>query len=150
MPQVSVLAFQNCPGLGCGQLPRGIGVGHIKHIAQSGRGLAIIQQGYAFGASLDIAVMLLIPFVIGSAGSGIRALGMDGQLVWETIGIEPGSSPQKGCPVRMAAGDRGSGILNQLEILPGGDGQLHPSFGTEDSGKLHYLPLSVRCCGVIA
>jgi hypothetical protein len=150
LPQVSVLAFLNCPGLGRGQLLRGSGIGHIKHIAQPGRGLAIIQQGYAFGTSLDIAVILLIPFVIGSAGSGIRALGMDGQLVLETIGIEPGSCPQKGCPVRMAAGDGGRGILNQLEVLPGGDGQLHPSFGTEDSGKLHHLPLSVRCCGVIA
>jgi len=78
LPQVSVLAFLNCPGLGRRQLLRGIGVGHIKHVAQPGRGLAIIQQGNAFGTSLDIAVILLIPFVIGSAGSGIRALGMDG------------------------------------------------------------------------
>ena len=66
----------------------GAGVGNIEHIAQTEPVAGIIHQGDALGTAPDVAAHTVVPQVVLGAGSGIRALGVDHQLLMERVLVE--------------------------------------------------------------
>ena len=88
------------------------GVRHIKHIVQTRVSAGFVQQGDALGATPDIPVHAVVPDVVIGAGCGIGSLGVDHQLVRETVLVQPGccgqvvrpAFPVPGQSVRRALG----------------------------------------------
>ena len=67
----------------------GAGVRHIKDIPQVRGAAAVIQKGDALRAAPDKPVHPVIPDIVLSAGGGIRALGVNQQLVGIGVLIQP-------------------------------------------------------------
>ena len=67
----------------------GAGVRHIKDIPQVRGAAAVIQQGDALRAAPDKPVHPVIPDIVLSAGGGVRALGVNQQLVGIGVLIQP-------------------------------------------------------------
>ncbi|WP_242962139.1 hypothetical protein [Faecalibacterium sp. An192] len=67
----------------------GAGIRHVKDIPQVRGAAAVIQQGDAFGAAPDKPVHPVVPDIILSAGGGIRALGINQQLVGIGVLVQP-------------------------------------------------------------
>ena len=67
----------------------GTSVRHVKNIPQVRGAAAVIQQGDAFGAAPDKPVHPAIPDIILGAGGGVRALGVNQQLVGIGVLIQP-------------------------------------------------------------
>ena len=67
----------------------GAGIRHVKDIPQVLGASAVIQQGDAFGAAPDKPVHPIVPHIILSAGGGVRALGVNQQLVGIGILVQP-------------------------------------------------------------
>ena len=67
----------------------GASVRNIEHIPQVRGAAAVIQQSNAFGAAPDKPVHPAIPDIILGAGGGVRALGVNQQLVGIGVLIQP-------------------------------------------------------------
>ena len=65
------------------------GVRHVKDIPQVRGVAAVIQQGDTFGAAPDKPVHPVVPDIILSAGGGVRALGVNQQLVGIGVLVQP-------------------------------------------------------------
>ena len=90
------------------------GVRHIKDIPYLTCAGAGVNEGNTFGPPHDIPAHLLIPQVIVGAGGGIRALGVDKELVAERIFIESANCIQEVSPVLIAVDDLMGGPVRQL------------------------------------
>ena len=67
----------------------GAGVRHVKDIPQVRGAAAVIQQGDALRAAPDKPVHPVIPDIVLSAGGGVRALGVNQQLVGIGVLVQP-------------------------------------------------------------
>ena len=67
----------------------GAGIRHVKDIPQVRGAAAVIQQGDAFGAAPDKPVHPVVPHIVLSAGGGVRALGVNQQLVGIGVLVQP-------------------------------------------------------------
>jgi len=67
----------------------------VEDVAQRQLVAAVIYKRDALGALADTAVEALIPVIEGIAGRGIRALGVDQELVGEAETEIPGCGAQK-------------------------------------------------------
>ena len=67
----------------------GASVRNIEHIPQVRGAAAVIQQGDALRAAPDKPVHPVIPDIVLSAGGGVRALGVNQQLVGIGVLIQP-------------------------------------------------------------
>ncbi|MGM9600735.1 MAG: hypothetical protein ACI3W5_03980 [Faecousia sp.] len=69
----------------------GPGIRNIKNIAEPRPVPGIVHQGDTLGTAPDIPAHCSIPQLIFSAGGGVRALGIDHQLLMERILVKAGS-----------------------------------------------------------
>ena len=83
LPQVRVARIAAHPG-----------VRHIENVVQARESAGFVQQGDALRATPDIAVHPVAPNVKFGAGGGIRALGVDHQLVGKAVLVQPGCCGQ--------------------------------------------------------
>ena len=83
------------PQPGVARIGPGTGVGQIKHIPQAQLVARIVQQGDALGAAPDIAVHAVVPDIVGCAGGGVGALGIDHELVRVRVLVQPAGCRQK-------------------------------------------------------
>uniref|UniRef100_UPI00356800BF hypothetical protein n=1 Tax=Faecalibacterium prausnitzii TaxID=853 RepID=UPI00356800BF len=95
------------------------GVRHIENIVQSGKSAGFVQQGDALGTPAHIAVHPVVPDVKVGTGGGIRALGVDHQLVRKGILVQPGCSGQVVRPAFPVAGQTIRRALGKDEIFFG-------------------------------
>ena len=72
-------------------------VRHIKNVVQTRISTGFIQQSDAFGTSAHIAVHPVVPDVIVGAGCSIGPLGVDHQLIFKAVLVQPGCSGQVRC-----------------------------------------------------
>ncbi|MBV0928973.1 hypothetical protein L0P70_13075 [Faecalibacterium prausnitzii] len=70
------------------------GVAYVKDVVQSGKSAGFVQQSDALGTPAHITVHPAVPNIIVGAGSGIRALGVDHQLVCKGVLVQPGCGGQ--------------------------------------------------------
>lgn len=70
------------------------GVRHVKDVFQARPSARLADQGNPFGTWLYPAAHVLVPQIHAGAGSGVRALCKDEQLVVKWIFVEPGSGVQ--------------------------------------------------------
>ncbi|WP_208936336.1 hypothetical protein [Faecalibacterium prausnitzii] len=70
------------------------GVAYVKNVVQSRESAGFVQQSDALRATPDIAVHPVAPNVKFGAGGGIRALGVDHQLVCKGVLVQPGCGGQ--------------------------------------------------------
>src|SRR5699024_3931556 len=112
----------------------GAGIGNIKHIPQPGPVARIVHQGDALGAAPHIPAHAVVPQVVFGAGSGVRALGVDHQLLVEWILVESGSVGEKARPFLPAAGELDRHLLRHLRV--------HFCFGWH--GCLSSLPSDMK------
>jgi hypothetical protein len=75
------------------------GITHIKDIVQPGNTAGLVEQSDTLRPSAHIAVHPIVPDVKTCAGSRIRTLGVNHQLVGKTVLIQSGCSCEKICPV---------------------------------------------------
>ena len=61
------------------------GIRHIKDVVQPGESAGFVQQGDALGTPAHITVHPVVPDVKVGAGGGIRALGVDHELVGKGV-----------------------------------------------------------------
>ena len=94
---------------------------HIKDIVQARVSAGFIQQSDALGTTAHIAVHPVVPDVEVGAGSGIRALGVDHQLVRKGILVQPGCSGQVIRPAFPVSGQAVGRALGKGEIFFGFD-----------------------------
>ncbi|MDL2273714.1 hypothetical protein LJC34_04120 [Oscillospiraceae bacterium OttesenSCG-928-G22] len=92
-------------------------VRNIKNIAQPWRIASIVYKGDTFGTAPNIAAQGLVPQVEVGAGSGIRALGINHELLMVGIFVQARSGGEKSCPIPIAAGDLLSGLLGKLGVM---------------------------------
>ena len=92
------------------------GVGHIEHIAQLRVIPLRVDEGDAFGATADIPPHGLVPDIVLSAGRGIRALGVDHDLLIVGIFVEPCCCGQKIRPSPVAAGELPGRFLRHTAV----------------------------------
>ena len=79
------------------------GVRHIENVVQPGESAGFVQQSDALGTPAHIAVHPVVPDVKVGAGGGIRALGVDHQLVCKGVLVQPGCGGQVVRPAFPAA-----------------------------------------------
>ena len=70
------------------------GVRHIENVVQARESAGFVQQSNALGTPAHIAVHPGVPDVKIGAGGGIRALGIDYQLVCKGVLVQPGCGGQ--------------------------------------------------------
>ncbi|WP_333490537.1 hypothetical protein [Faecalibacterium prausnitzii] len=70
------------------------GVRHIENVVQPGESAGFVQQSDALGTPAHIAVHPVVPDVEVGAGGGIRALGVDHQLVRKGVLVQSGCGGQ--------------------------------------------------------
>ena len=92
-------------------------VRNIKHIAQPGPVAGIVHQRDTLGAAPDVAAHAVVPQVVFGAGGGIRALGVDHQLLMERIFVETGDGGEKARPLLPAAGELPRHLVGHLRVL---------------------------------
>nr|WP_243424343.1 hypothetical protein [Gemmiger formicilis] len=95
----------------------GAGVGNVKHIPQPGPVPGIVHQGDALGPAPHIPAHAVIPQVVLGAGGGVRALGVDHQLLMERVFVKPGGGGEKARPLLPAAGELPRHLIGHLRIL---------------------------------
>ena len=95
----------------------GAGVGNVEHIPQSGPVPGIVHQGDALGAAPHIPAHAVVPQVVLGAGGGVRALGVDHQLLMERILVEAGGGGEKARPLLPAAGELPRHLVGHLRVL---------------------------------
>ncbi|MFQ9252569.1 MAG: hypothetical protein ACLR29_15550 [Faecalibacterium prausnitzii] len=70
------------------------GVRHIENVVQARESAGFVQQSDALSTPAHIAVHPVVPDVEVGAGGGIRALGVDHQLVRKWVLVQPGCGGQ--------------------------------------------------------
>ncbi|MFR2218309.1 MAG: hypothetical protein ACLS53_10815, partial [Faecalibacterium prausnitzii] len=70
------------------------GVAYVKDVVQPGESAGFVQQGDALGTPAHITVHPVVPDVKVGAGGGIRALGVNHQLVRKGILVQSGCGGQ--------------------------------------------------------
>ncbi|MCI7100835.1 MAG: hypothetical protein MR946_02030 [Faecalibacterium sp.] len=108
LPQVRVTGIAAHPG-----------VRHIENVVQSGKSAGFVQQSDALGTPAHITVHPVVPDVKVGAGGGIRALGVDHQLVCKGILIQPGCGGQVIRPAFPVPGQAVGCTLGKGEIFFG-------------------------------
>ena len=114
------------------------GVRHIKHIVQTRVSAGFVQQGDALGTSAHIAVHPVVPDVEVGAGGGIRALGVDHELVCKGVLVQPGRCGQVFRPAFSVSGQAVGRALGKGEIFFGFAwhfGLLFQILGYKNSGQ---------------
>ena len=114
----NVLFFQ-LPQPGCTGMFTGAGIGNIEHIAQAKLVAGIVHQGNTLGATAHIPSHFFIPQVILGAGGGIRALGVDHELVGKRGLVQPGCGGQVVRPAFPIPGQAVGRALGKGEIFFG-------------------------------
>ena len=82
----------------------GAGIRNIKHIAQSLAVAAGIDERDALGTAPHIPAHRIVPNVELRTGGGIRALGMDHDLLVIWVFVQPRCSGEEGLPALQACG----------------------------------------------
>ncbi|WP_270195584.1 hypothetical protein [Faecalibacterium prausnitzii] len=95
------------------------GVAYVKNIVQSRESAGFVQQGDALGTPAHITVHPVVPDVKIGAGGGIRALGVDHQLVCKGVLVQPGCSGQIVRPAFPVPGQAVGRALGKGEIFFG-------------------------------
>ncbi|WP_444337088.1 hypothetical protein [Phascolarctobacterium succinatutens] len=95
------------------------GVRHIENVVQPGEAAGFVQQSDALGTSAHIAVHPIVPDVKVGAGGGIRALGVDHELVRKGVLVQPGCGSQVIRPAFPIPGQSVCRALGKGEIFFG-------------------------------
>lgn len=95
------------------------GVRHIENVVQSGKSAGFVQQSDALGTPAHITVHPVVPDVKVGAGSGIRALGVDHQLVRKWVLVQPGCGGQVVRPAFPIPGQAVRRALGKGEVFFG-------------------------------
>ncbi|WP_338428114.1 hypothetical protein PXW01_00055 [Faecalibacterium taiwanense] len=114
------------------------GVRHIENVVQSGKSAGFVQQSDALGTPAHITVHPVVPDVKVGAGSGIRALGVDHELVRKGVLVQPGCSGQIVRPAFPVPGQTIRRALGKGEIFFGFAwhfGLLFQILGYKNSGQ---------------
>ncbi|WP_423729739.1 hypothetical protein [Faecalibacterium hominis (ex Afrizal et al. 2022)] len=93
------------------------GVRHIENVVQARESAGFVQQSDTLRATSDIAVHPVVPDVKVGAGGGIRALGVDHQLVCKTVLVQPGCSGQVVRPVFPISGQFLCRLLGEVKVF---------------------------------
>nr|WP_223474154.1 hypothetical protein [Faecalibacterium prausnitzii] len=128
LPQVRVTGIAAHPG-----------VRHIENVVQSGKFAGFVQQSDALGTPAHITVHPVVPDVKVGAGSGIRALGVDHQLVRKGILVQPGCSGQVIRPAFPVPGQTIRRALGKGEIFFGFAWHSVPPFNLVVNKKANGL-----------
>ncbi|WP_429965556.1 hypothetical protein [Faecalibacterium prausnitzii] len=105
---------------------------------QSGKSAGFVQQSDALGTPAHITVHPVVPDVKVGAGSGIRALGVDHELVRKGVLVQPGCSGQIVRPAFPVPGQTIRRALGKGEIFFGFAwhfGLLFQILGYKNSGQ---------------
>ncbi|WP_242700232.1 hypothetical protein [Faecalibacterium sp. Marseille-Q3530] len=95
------------------------GVAYVKDVMQPGESAGFVQQGDAFGTTAHIAVHSIVPDVKVGAGGGIRALGVDHQLVRKGVLVQSRCGGQVVRPAFPVPGQAVRRALGKGEIFFG-------------------------------
>ncbi|WP_455758535.1 hypothetical protein [Ruminococcus champanellensis] len=95
------------------------GIRHIENVVQPGESAGFVQQSDALGTPAHITVHPAVPNIIVGAGSGIRALGVDHQLVCKGVLVQSGCSGQVIRPAFPVPGQAVRRALGKGEIFFG-------------------------------
>ena len=95
----------------------GAGVGNVEYIAQPGPIPGIIHQRDTLGPAPHIPAHAVVPQVVLGAGGGVRALGVDHQLLMEWIFVEAGGGGEKARPLLPAASKLPRHLVGHLRVL---------------------------------
>ena len=95
------------------------GVRHIENVVQPGESAGFVQQSDALGTPAHIAVHPVVPDVKVGAGGGIRALGVDHELVGKGVLVQPGRGGQVVRPAFPVPGQAVGRALGKGEIFFG-------------------------------
>ena len=112
----SLVLFLQLPQPGCAGMFTGAGVGNVKDIAQTGPVAGIVHQGDTLGATAHIPAHFVIPQLILGAGGGVRALGMDHQLLVERVFVKTGGGGEESRPFLPATGELCCHLIRHLCI----------------------------------
>ena len=95
------------------------GVRHIENVVQARESAGFVQQCNALGTPAHIAVHPVAPNVKFGAGGGIRALGVDHQLVCKGVLVQPRCGGQVVRPAFPVSGQAVGRALGKGEIFFG-------------------------------
>ncbi|MGA6362617.1 hypothetical protein ACKXF8_10710 [Faecalibacterium prausnitzii] len=95
------------------------GVRHIENVVQSRESAGFVQQGDALCTPAHITVHPVVPDVKVGAGGGIRALGVDHQLVCKGVLVQPRCGGQVVRPAFPVSGQAVGRALGKGEIFFG-------------------------------
>ena len=93
------------------------GVAYVKDVVQPGKSAGFVQQSDALGTPAHITVHPAVPNIIVGAGGGIRALGVDHQLVCKGVLVQSGCSGQVIRPAFPVLGQTIRRALGKGEIF---------------------------------
>ena len=91
-------------------------VGHVEHVAEEYPAVAVTQQGDSFRAAPDAAAHAMVPEVELRAGGGVRALGVNHDLVQEAIFVELPRHHQELGPVLDLGSQIPRGVVRHLAV----------------------------------
>lgn len=91
-------------------------IGHVEHIPKPRPFAAAVDEGDALGAPADIPAHFFVPEVVLRAGSGVRTLGVDHDLLGVGVFVQPCGSGEKARPAPVAAGDLPLRLVRHLHI----------------------------------
>ncbi|WP_418480892.1 hypothetical protein [Dysosmobacter sp.] len=95
------------------------GVRHIENVVQARESAGFVQQSNALGTPAHIAVHPGVPDVKIGAGGGIRALGIDHQLVCKGVLVQPGCGGQVVRPAFPIPGQTIRRVLGKGKVFFG-------------------------------
>ncbi|WP_223386042.1 hypothetical protein [Faecalibacterium prausnitzii] len=114
------------------------GIAYVKNVVQPGESAGFVQQSDALGTTAHIAVHPVVPDVKVGAGGGIRALGVDHELVRKRVLVQPGCGGQIVRPAFPIPGQAVGCALGKGEIFFGFAwhfGLLFQILGYKNSGQ---------------
>ena len=114
LPYCRLMLGPELPQVGTAGVLLAAGVRHIEHIAQARLTAAGVHQGDALGPTADIPAHPAIPEIVFGAGCGLRALGIDHQLLMVWVLIEAGGGGEKGRPLPVTARNLPGGLVCHL------------------------------------
>ena len=114
LPHRRLVLGPELPQIGAAGTFSAAGIRHIKHIAQARLAAAGVHQGDAPGPTADIPAHPSVPEVVFRAGGGLRALGVDHQLLMVWVLIEAGGGGEKGRPLPVTARNLPGGLVCHL------------------------------------
>ena len=90
-----------------------------RNVVQPGESAGFVQQGDALGTPAHIAVHPVVPDAKVGAGGGIRALGVDHELVCKGVLVQPGCGGQVVRPAFLVSGQAVGRALGKCEVFFG-------------------------------